>query len=212
MVCNQSDQPPWDPILVMGTILNEHPAQRLVRNLYPAEIPTLPFISSLMVKMGQALDSVANGVRLLEQEELVCVYPERISLFNRAQRDRTKVSRFKDTSFVQMAINSGSPIIPVSIASPVDTLISRSSRITQQRVDQARTLGDILPFPRRRMNSLMPLPGKTTISFGEPVILEDLDLEQSTELEYYSRMADKVRVKIQDMMTEGMEQEGTGSS
>ena len=62
----------------MTAILNEHPAQRLVRNLYPAEIPALPFISSLMVKIGQAVDSVDNGVRLLEQEELVGVFPERL--------------------------------------------------------------------------------------------------------------------------------------
>jgi 1-acyl-sn-glycerol-3-phosphate acyltransferase len=211
MVCNQTDQPHWDPILVMGTLLNEHPAQRLVRNLYPAEIPTLPFISSLMVKMGQAVDSTANGVRLLEQEELVCVYPEHVSPFDRSQRDRTKVARFKDTGFVQMSMQSRSPLIPVAITSAADNLISRSD-LARQRLDQPPTIGNILRFPRRRLNSPMPLPGKTTITFGEPVFLEAFDGEASKEPVYISKAADKIRSIIQEMMIEAMEQEETVSS
>jgi 1-acyl-sn-glycerol-3-phosphate acyltransferase len=212
LVSNQSDQPPWDPILIMTTILNEHPAQRLVRNLYPAEIPALPFISSLMVKIGQAVDSVDNGVRLLEQEELVGVFPERLPLLGRMQRDRFKLSRFKDTGFVRMAANTASPIVPVAVVSSADTLISRRGRAARQRSEQYQMLGGILPFPRRRMNSLMPLPGKMTVCFGEPIVLSEPNQQATTELEYYSKMADKVRSEIQMMITDRLGQGETDSS
>ncbi len=212
LVSNQSDQPPWDPILIMTAILNEHPAQRLVRNLYPAEIPALPFISSLMVKIGQAVDSVDNGVRLLEQEELVGVFPERLPLLGRTQRDRYKLSRFKDTGFVQMAASTASPIVPVAVVSAADALISRQGRGSRRSREQYQMLGGILPFPRRRINSLMPLPGKMTLCFGEPIVLLEPNQQESTELEYYSIMADEVRSEIQTMITGRLEQSETDSS
>jgi 1-acyl-sn-glycerol-3-phosphate acyltransferase len=212
LVSNQTDQPPWDPILLMTTMLNEHPAQRLVRNLYPAQIPTLPFISSLAIKIGQALDSVENGVRLLEQEELVSVFPERLPLLGRMQRDRFKISRFKDTSFVQMAADTASPIVPVAILSSADTLISRQGWAARQGTEQYQMIGGILPLPRRRMNSLLPLPGKMTICFGEPILLSEPDQQSSTTLEYYSITADKVRSEIQTMISGRLEQGNTGSS
>lgn len=212
LVCNQTDQPPWDPTLIMTTILNEHPAQRLVRNLYPDKIPTLPFLSSLMVKMGQAVDSVDNGVRLLEQEELVSVFPEGFSVAGRPNGDRHMVSRFRDTGFVQMALKTKSPIVPVCILSSEDTLLSRSRRAARQGIAKNPMLADLLPFPRRRINSPMPLPNQMTIEFGEPVDLSETELKDFTELERVSRAADMVRDSIQDMLTVQLEQEKIGFS
>ena len=211
LVCNQTDQPPWDPILIMTTILNEHPAQRLVRNLYPEKIPTIPFLSSLMVKMGQALDSVDNGVRLLEQDELVSVFPEGYSPPGRTNNDRNKVSRFRDTGFVQMAVKTDAPIIPVCIVSSDETMISRSRRAASQRIAENPMLADWLPFPRRRVSGPMPLPAKMTIEFGEPVLFSEYDLHDFTDLERNSRVADIVRDRIQNMITKQLEQEETGN-
>lgn len=212
LVCNQTDQPPWDPALIMTTILNEHPAQRLVRNLYPDKIPTLPFLSSLMVKMGQAVDSVDNGVRLLEQEELVSVFPEGYSRPGRTYDDRFKVSRFRDTGFVQMAFKTKSPIVPVCILSSEDALISRSRRAARQGIAKNPMLAELLPFPRRRITSPMPLPNQMTIEFGEPIVLSETDLRDFTELERNSRVADMVSDRIQAMLTVRLEREEVGTS
>ncbi|MFN2187173.1 MAG: lysophospholipid acyltransferase family protein [Candidatus Promineifilaceae bacterium] len=201
LVSNQSDQPPWDPILLMTTILNEHPAQRLIRNLYPPEIPTIPFVSSLMVKLGQAVDSVENGVRLLEQEELVGVFPERYPVFGRAQRDRFNLERFRSTAFVEMASKTGTPIIPVGITTSADVQAADMLRKRGSQKEPYQMLGEILPFPRRRINSLLPLPAKVSVQFGQPILLSEEDSEELSELEFYSIMADRVRDHIQQMVT-----------
>jgi 1-acyl-sn-glycerol-3-phosphate acyltransferase len=205
LVCNQSDQPSWDPALIMTTVLNEHPAQRLVRNLYPEQIPAIPFLSSLMVKMGQAVNSVDNGVRLLEQDELVSVFPEGYSPPGSINNDLHKVARFRDTSFVQMAFETESPIIPVCIVPLDDTMISRSRRAARKRMAATPRLADWLPPPRGRVSSPMPLPNKMTIVFGEPVLLSEHDLTDFSDLERNSRAADIVRDRIQDMLTERLE-------
>jgi 1-acyl-sn-glycerol-3-phosphate acyltransferase len=211
LVCNQTDQPPWDPTLIMTTILNEHPAQRLVRNLYPDKIPTLPFLSSLMVKMGQAVDSIDNGVMLLEQEELVSVFPEGFSPPGRPNGDRNKVSRFRNTGFVQMALKTNSPIIPVCLSSE-EPLVTRSRRAARQGIAKTPILADLFPDSRRRINSPMPLPNQMTIEFGEPIDLSESELQDFTVLECNSRVADMVRDRIQDMLTVRLEQEEIGSS
>ena len=212
LVCNQTHQPGWDPTLLMATILNEHPAQRLVRNLYSAEIPTLPVISSLMIKMGQAVNSRDNGLRLLEQEELVAVYPEQIPLFSRSPREFYSVSRFRDTRFVQMAVDTESPIIPVTIISSADSLIARSRREAQLRASRTPALKGLLTVSNRRYDSLLPIPGKMTVVFGEPILLSGDNRGDMSELEFRSRMADGIRDRIQESLNQYAEREPSAST
>ena len=90
LVANHSGQLPWDGAMVMMSVLSEHPAQRLVRSLYASWFPTLPFFSALFEKMGQVLATVENGTRLLEQDELVAVYPEGYKGVGKLYKDRYK--------------------------------------------------------------------------------------------------------------------------
>jgi hypothetical protein len=90
-------------------------------------------------------------------------------------------------------------------------MISRSRRAASKRIAENPMLADWLPFPRRRVSGPMPLPAKMTIEFGEPVILSEYDLHDFTDLERNSRVADDVRDRIQNMITERLELEETGS-
>jgi hypothetical protein len=51
-----------------------------------------------------------------------------------------------------------------------------------------------------------------TIEFGEPIDLSETELQDFTELERNSRVADMVRDRIQDMLTVRLEQEEIGSA
>jgi len=75
LVANHSGQLPWDGAMLANGILRNHPQQRLVRTLYAAWFPTLPFISDFLTKCGQVLATDENGVRLLQNDELVAVFP-----------------------------------------------------------------------------------------------------------------------------------------
>jgi hypothetical protein len=76
LVANHSGQLPWDGTMVATAVMTEHPAQRLVRTLHADWYPTLPFVSAWLVRMGQTVATVENGVRLLQQDEVVATYPE----------------------------------------------------------------------------------------------------------------------------------------
>ena len=106
LVANHSGQLPFDGSMIGMAVQNEHAAQRVVRTLYASWFPTLPVISSLFVKLGQTLATEENGIRLLEDEQLVAVYPEGIKGVSKLYKERYHLARFGRGGFVRMALKT----------------------------------------------------------------------------------------------------------
>jgi len=200
LVCNHSGQLPWDGAMLGTAIYNEHPSQRIVRNLYASWFPRLPFISVLLVKLGQVLANDENGIRLLEQDQLVVVFPEGVKGLGKLYRDRYQLARFGRGGFVRMAIQTGAPIIPVSIVGAEETYVS---------LKKFPLVPDLTGFPIPPISptwpwfgllGLVPLPTKWFIDIGEPILTDDYGSEVSTNLVIVSQLSDLVRNKIQEMI------------
>ena len=205
LVSNHSGQLPWDGAMLMTAILNEHPAQRLVRNLYANWFPTVPFISSALVKMGQALASVENGTRLLNQDELVGVFPEGYKGVSKLYKDRYKLARFGRGGFVKMAINTQSPIIPVSVVGAEETYVSIAKSSTLARLTGFPYFPISLRFPWLGLLGAIPLPSKWYIDFGEPIATDDYEPEAANDLVLVSELTDQIRNIIQEMINDRLE-------
>lgn len=206
LVSNHSGQLPWDGAMIMTAVLNEHPAQRLVRNLYADWFPTLPFVSAVLVKMGQALASVDNGTRLLEQDELVGVFPEGYQGVSKLFRDRYKLARFGRSGFVRMALNTGTPIVPVSVVGAEETYVTVAKSTTLARLTGFPYFPISLRFPWFGPLGVVPLPSKWYIDFGEPILSEEYGLDASENLVLVSRLADQVRNVVQQMINDRLKQ------
>jgi 1-acyl-sn-glycerol-3-phosphate acyltransferase len=202
LVSNHSGQLPWDGAMIMTAVLNEHPAQRLVRNLYADWFPTLPFVSAVLVKMGQALASVDNGTRLLEQDELVGVFPEGYKGVSKLFKDRYKLARFGRGGFVRMALNTAAPMVPVSVVGAEETYVSVAQSPTLARLTGFPYFPLSLRFPWFGPLGVVPLPSKWYIDFGEPILTEDYDPDTSENLVLVSRLADRVRNVVQQMIND----------
>ena len=200
LVSNQSGQVPWDSLMIMTAILGEHPAQRLVRNLYADWFPTLPFLSSALVKIGQTLATEENGVRLLEQDELVCVYPEGYKGFGKLFKDRYKLSRFGWQQFVQIALKTQSPIIPVSVTGAEETYLTMARVPGTKQMTGFPNLPITLRFPWFGLLGTVPLPTKWFIDIGEAIDTEGYGPEAAEDLILVSKIADQTRNVIQEML------------
>jgi 1-acyl-sn-glycerol-3-phosphate acyltransferase len=200
LVSNHSGQLPWDGAMIMTAILNEHPAQRLARNLYANWFPTLPFISSALVKMGQALATVENGTRLLNQDELVGVFPEGYKGVGKLYKDRYKLARFGRGGFVKMAINTQAPIIPVSVVGAEETYVTVAKSSILARLTGFPYFPISLRFPWLGLMGAIPLPSKWYIDFGEPIATDSYNSEDTKDLALVSELTDHIRNIIQEMI------------
>jgi 1-acyl-sn-glycerol-3-phosphate acyltransferase len=200
MAANYSGQLPWDGTMVSTAVLSEHPAQRLVRTLYADWYARLPFLSSWLSRMGQALATEDNGLRLLEQDALVAVYPEGYQGATKLYRDRYKLARFGDGGFVQIALRSQAPIIPVSVVGGEETyIVLGSSRVLTQATGLPAF--PITPtFPWLGLLGLVPLPTKWFIDFGEPISMNGYDPRDADNLVLVAQVNDQVRNLVQEMI------------
>ena len=56
-----------------------------------------------------------NALRLLEQDELVAVFPEGVKGTGKDFSERYRLQRFGRGGFVELALRTGAPIVPVAV-------------------------------------------------------------------------------------------------
>jgi 1-acyl-sn-glycerol-3-phosphate acyltransferase len=200
LVSNHAGQIPWDGVMIGTAIYNEHPAQRLTRTLYAIWFPIMPFFSSLLVKLGQVLANEENGIRLLEQGQLVSVFPEGIKGVSKLFKERYRLARFGRGGFVQMALKTGSPMIPVSVVGAEETYISLAKSETLAKMMGLPFFPITTTFPWFGLLGFVPLPTKWYIDFGEPIPTDQYGPTSANNLALVSQLTDQVRNIIQDMV------------
>jgi 1-acyl-sn-glycerol-3-phosphate acyltransferase len=188
------------------SVYNEHPAQRLVRTLYATWFPTLPFFSALFTKLGQALATEENGIRLLEQDQLVAVYPEGYKGVGKLFTERYRLARFGRGGFVRMALKTQAPMIPVSVVGAEETYISLYKSPTIARMIGFPYFPISPTFPWLGLLGFVPLPTKWYIDFGEPIPVNGYGAGSATNQLLVSQLTDQVRNVVQQMIYSRLEQ------
>ncbi len=199
LVANHSGVIPWDGAMLKVALFNDHPAKRDLRFLVDDFVFHFPFMGTLMNRIGGVRASQANALKLLQENEIVSVFPEGIKGISKLYKNRYQLERFGRGGAVRLALKSQAPIVPVSIvgAEEIYPLLYKSHVL-------ARPLGlPFIPFtplfPWLGALGTVPLPTKWTIEFGEPIVYDsshpdlhdDIRVNQETE---------KLREKIQAML------------
>lgn len=202
LVSNHSGQIPWDGSMIGIAVKNHHPNNRLIRSLYAGWFPKMPFISSVLLKLGQTLANEENGIRLLEQEELVLVFPEGLKGITKLYKDRYKLARFGRGGFIRMALKTGSPIIPVSVVGAEETYITLRHTPFLNRMTGYPIPPISLTWPWLGIFGLIPLPTKWFIDIGKPIPVDNYSPSDANNLILVSQLTNQVRNVIQKMIYE----------
>lgn len=200
LVSNHSGQLPWDGAMIGAAVWNEHPSQRFVRCLYAPWFAALPFLSAVFMKMGHAVATVENGRRLLENEELVTVFPEGSRGMGKLYRERYRLAHFGRGGFPKMALHTQAPIIPVAVVGAEETYISLANSPTLARLTGLPYFPITPTFPWLGPLGLVPLPTKWYIDFGEPIPTDGYGPDAAYDLMLISQLRDRVRDTIQEMI------------
>ncbi len=200
LASNHSGVLPWDGAMIASAVASEHPVQvgRVVRSLHLHWFTTLPFVAPALAATGQVPGLPENAVRLLENDELVCVFPEGLKGVGKLYKDRYKLARFGRGGFIQVALRTGSPIVPVAVvgAEEIYPMLHNAESI-------AKMLGfpyfPITPFfPWLGLLGTIPLPTRWNITFCPPISTEEYGPRAADDPLTVLSLAERVRDTIQE--------------
>ena len=204
LVANHSGVLPWDGAMIATAVANEHPAQneRIVRSLHLHWFTTLPVIAPTLAALGQVPGIPENAIRLLEQDELVCVFPEGLKGVGKLFKDRYKLARFGRGGFVQAALRTQAPIIPVAVvgAEEIYPMLANAEGI-------AKLFGfpyfPLTPFfPWLGLLGVIPLPTRWSITFCPPIATNEYEPAAADDPLTVLALSEQVREIIQETINQ----------
>ncbi|HEY6875822.1 MAG TPA: lysophospholipid acyltransferase family protein [Candidatus Dormibacteraeota bacterium] len=197
LVSNHGGVLPWDGAMIKTALFVEHPHPRHVRALVASLFMGMPMLGWFLRRTGQTVGHPDDTRRLLEQDQLVLVFPEGVRGTGKPYADRYKLRRFGRGGFVSTAIRAGAPIVPVSVvgAEEIYPMIADVPAA-------AKLLGmpyfPVTPFfPWLGPLGMIPLPSKWRIQFHPPVHVETHPYEAAEDQNLVMALSDQVRDTIQ---------------
>lgn len=163
LIANHSGQLPFDAVCIGAAAFFDAPAPRLLRSMVEHFVPSMPFLSYLMSRIGQIVGTPENCRRVLAREEAILVFPEGARGIAKPFSERYKLRPFGQ-GFLRLALETQTPILPVAVIGAEEQAPTINLRLL------AKLLGTpslpMLPFPPFLP---VPLPVKYRITFGPPL-------------------------------------------
>ena len=169
LVANHAGIIPYDGAMIRTAILAEHPNPRHARMLVVDWAFAMPFTSMLLTKTGNVLAHPDNATALLERDEVVGVFPEGVKGAAKPYRDRYRIRRLGRGGFVQVALRTGAPIIPVAVVGSEEIHPVLADLQPLARLLRLPAIPITPTFPWFGLGGLIPLPSKWLIAFGKPI-------------------------------------------
>jgi 1-acyl-sn-glycerol-3-phosphate acyltransferase len=114
LVANHAGAIPSDAPVIMHGIEKE--LERPVYGLADYFFRTVPVVGTLWARSGGVSARPANAYRLMkEQRQLALVFPEGTKGPSKSYTDRYQLRRFGRGGFVEIAMRSGVPVIPIAV-------------------------------------------------------------------------------------------------
>jgi len=195
---------PFDASMILGAIMKEHPLPRWARFMVLDWAFVLPWLSTFMRRVGGVPASPYNAMRLLDQDELVMVFPEGIKGTGKPFSERYRLQRFGRGGFVEVALRTGAPIVPVAVV---------GSEEIYPKIGESRTIAKavgapfapITPtFPLLGPLGLIPLPSRWRIEFCDPIDLSEHGPEAADDRRVVFDVSEQVRETIQQALFENL--------
>jgi 1-acyl-sn-glycerol-3-phosphate acyltransferase len=200
---------PWDGVMLGTAVLREHPLPRFTRFLVLNWAFDLPFVSVFMRKVGAVPASPYNAIRLLEQDELVGVFPEGVKGTGKDFADRYRLQRFGRGGFVEMALRTSSPIVPVAVVGSEEIYPKIAEAPLLARLAGAPFFPITPTFPLLGPLGLIPLPSKWRIEFCDPIDTSQYGPDATRDKALVFELSERVRETIQDKVYENLVKRGS---
>jgi len=197
VVGNHAGTLPFDSMMVALAIHDEHPAHRTLRMLAADLAFSLPVVAPLARKSGNTLACEEDARRLLGAGELVGVWPEGYKGLGKPYSERYRLRRFGRGGFVELALRTGAPIVPVAVVGSEEIYPMIGNLRSAARLLGLPYLPVTPTFPLLGPLGTVPLPSKWLIEFCPPIETAGYAPEAILDPMVVFDLTDQVRDTIQ---------------
>jgi 1-acyl-sn-glycerol-3-phosphate acyltransferase len=209
LVANHAGVLPWDAAMMSVAILKEHPLPRHPRFMVLDWAFRLPWVSAFMRRIGGVVASPYNAIRLLEQGHLVMVFPEGSKGAGKPFSERYRLQRFGRGGFVELALRTGAPIVPVAVVGSEEIYPKLGESRLLARLTGAPYIPLTPTFPWLGVAGGIPLPSKWRIEFCAPIDLSHYGPEAAEDRALVFELSEHVRETIQAKVLENLVARGS---
>ena len=200
LAANHGGLLPFDGAMGVVDLLLHTDPPRLVRAIVDRWAGSLPWVNVFYARVGQVVGTRENFGDLLDDGQLVLVFPEGVDGIRKTYAQRHRLQRFR-VGFVEQALRSGAPIVPTAVLGSDD-----QTPILYNVKPLARRLGlpvaPITPtFPWLGPLGLLPYPVSYRIVYGEPLRFhERFGPEGADDARLVRYLANQVRREVQQLI------------
>jgi 1-acyl-sn-glycerol-3-phosphate acyltransferase len=197
LAANHAGILPWDATMISVALLRQHPLPRHPRFLVLNWAFDLPWVSVFIRKVGGVVASPHNALRLLEQDHLVAVFPEGVKGTGKPFSERYRLRRFGRGGFVEVALRSGAPIVPVAVVGSEEIYPKIGDLPPVARLIGAPFFPVTPTFPWLGPLGAVPLPSKWRIEFCDPIETAHYGAEAAADRALVLELTEQVRDTVQ---------------
>lgn len=202
LVGNHSGGLPYDAAMLKIAIDKEHPTRREARFLVEDFIYHFPFLGSIINRFGGIRACPENAARLLNNNQLVVVFPEGVKGLGKLHSDRYRLQRFGRGGFIRMCLKTKATLVPVAFVGPEDIhpIIAKDKFISQ--MVGVPYFPITWTFPWLGPLGTIPLPSKWSIHILPPIDFSNYGSGAEKDRVLVYKLAQEVKNKIQTALSE----------
>lgn len=197
LAANHSGMLPLDGAMLWVDLVRQLDPPRVPRIVADAFVPMLPFVFTFFSRIGVVLGDRATVHRLLDDGELLVIFPEGTPGIGKPFQERYRLQGWR-VGHAELALRHRAPIVPVAI-------IGAEEQWPQiARIEGLHPFGaPYLPVPA----TPLPLPVHYHVWYGEPIRLhEQCPADAADDPEIAEEAAATVKNAVQALIDRGLEQ------
>ena len=194
LIGNHSSQLAYDGAMVAASMLLDADPPRAVKAMIEKFFQLQPFVNVFMARTGQLTGLPENCTRLLEEDQLIMVFPEGARGGGKTVWKRYELQDF-GRGFMRIALAARAPIVPFGFIG--------GEEVCPSLVD-VKPLARLLGMPYLPVTPTvlpLPLPARCSIHYGEPLWFEGSGNEEDAVIQ---AKVEVVRQKVAALIDRGL--------
>jgi 1-acyl-sn-glycerol-3-phosphate acyltransferase len=190
LAANHAGVVPLDAAMIYADVVEHTDPPRVPRPVADHFVPALPFVSTFFARTGVVAGTRGNASRLLDDGELLLIFPEGTPGMDKPRSERYRLQRFR-VGHAELAMRHHAPVIPVAVIG------AEEQWPLLARIRWLHPFGaPFLPIPA----TPLPLPVRIHIHYGAPIELAG----DAGDPAAVAEGADRVRAAVARLIDQGL--------